>query len=134
MRIARARNVGGKPEEILIVAANNQDTLEGFLGRREYYYPTGTGFPSRRALYLALYRAMPLPKPGIEHIARIGGYREVSSRREPGTRLLRISLKKPFRLHHRIINPPKNPPRRVSFQFTTFERILQAETIDDLTL
>jgi len=127
----------------LIVAV---DSPEEFLVVQEghfYRYPPHGTFPKHHAQYLAIYKAKQAGNPGIEYVARILGYRKVKrrvlskevARYKPqhrvgnGGMLVKVMIGPLIHLHHRIVNPNGS---RIAYHYTTFDKLLSAETIDEL--
>ncbi len=129
--------------EILIVAVDSPEEFDVVAKGHFYRYPARGSFPKHQAGYLALYQAKGAGTSGVQYVAKILSYKQVKRsrlakeirkyiqdyRQGDGASLVKISLGSLIRLHHNIINPKG---RRVSYRYTTFDKLLTAETIDDL--
>lgn len=135
--------------EILIVPVNSEANFKVLRDQGFYRLPAEKGFsnPSKYS-YLAVYRA--LPHKCVDHIARIKGVRFVKGRELDFGRyrkyfphykkgednydrdFQKIEIGKLIRLTGPVRNRSSQPFR--NSRATTFEKLLTADSVEDLTL
>lgn len=136
-------------EEILVVAVNNFVDLEILINERFYEIPVDSRYPSREALYLAIYVTKDIALDGIggiEYIAKIYNFEKVRAGElikifkrynkdttwyeENSDKILyKINVGPLIRLPNKIINPRGV---RVTYKYTTFDKLLTAREYDEL--
>jgi len=128
------------PEEILIVAASDSKEFEILEKHHFYRFPVKGAYPKKRAMYLAIYFK------GIEYIARIVEYKVMKPKdMHPlpeiyhetygaGTQsgeedFYKVVIGPLIKLPFKITNPKGH---RITYRYTTFEKLLTAQYVHEL--
>jgi len=128
------------PEEILVVAVTSSQEFEILQKHHFYRFPVEGQFPKKRALYLAIYYK------GIEHLAKIIEYKVMKPKEmhplpeiypqdygagtESGEEdFYKVAIDPLIKLPIKITNPRGH---RVTYRYTTFEKLLTAKHVHEL--
>lgn len=130
---------GEEIEEILVVACADSIEFKLHTEQKFYEYPIRAPYPKKRPLYVAIYYE------GVEHIAKVTSYevvkyRDIVELRKPyypnvkdwgdlNEKMIKIGFNRLIELPIKITNPRG---QRVTYIYTTFEKLLSAKYIHEL--